>query len=67
MKIINIKSSVKHCAFCKYWYDPAQTHINPKSPTIGIWEYDDSAQCKCTKRNLTMPAYGFCTHYTCKI
>lgn len=53
---------VKKCAFCKYWYDPINSAISPKSPKIGLWEIKDVNQkCICTKKNISMPANGFCS------
>lgn len=44
MPTANIKTA-KKCAFCKYWYDPTNSAISPRSPKINLWEYDD----KCKK------------------
>lgn len=65
---VNVKSS-KKCAFCKYWYDPTNSAIAPKSPVIGIWEIKDPNQkALCTKRNLQMSAYASCVGgYECKV
>jgi hypothetical protein len=62
----NIKSQ-KHCAFCKYWYDPANVAIRPKNPRIGTWEYDRSARAKCLKKNFDFAAMAHCPSYECKI
>ncbi len=62
----NIKY-VKKCAFCKYWYDPANTAIQPKSPTINMWLYDESVKNKCLKRNVDIRASSFCGKYECKL
>lgn len=59
--ILNIKHT-KKCAFCKYWYDPTNSAIVPKSPAIGMWEIKDINQkCMCLKKNIPMPANAFCS------
>lgn len=59
--IVNIKT-MKKCAFCKNWYDPTNSCIKPKSPAIGLWEIEDINQkCLCMKKNIQMPAGGFCS------
>lgn len=61
------KSAIKHCAFCKYWYDPANMHIRPKHPNVGLWEYDNSVEEVCTKKGMKRKSFGFCKDYECKI
>ena len=59
--VINVKYT-KKCAFCKNWYDPINSAIAPKSPAIGLWEIKDVNQkCMCLKKNIQMPANGFCS------
>ena len=59
--VVNIKH-IKKCAFCKNWYDPTNSAIVPKSPLIGLWEIKDINQkCMCLKKNIHMPANGFCS------
>ena len=55
MMTVNTKT-VKKCAFCKYWYDPTNSAISPRSPKINLWEYDDKAKCKCLQKNYDMKA-----------
>lgn len=66
MLIVNIKN-IKKCAFCKYWYDPANSAISPRSPQINLWEYDDKAKRKCMQRNYDVQASAFCGKYECKL
>lgn len=65
---VNIKH-MKKCAFCKYWVDPVNSAIAPKSPAIGLWEIKDVNQkCICSLKNIPMPANGFCSRdYSCKL
>ena len=62
----NIKH-VKKCAFCKYWYDPTNSAIEPKSPAINVWQYDEKAKHMCMKKNYDMSAGAFCSRYECKL
>lgn len=55
------------CAFCKHWYDPTNSHINPKYPKNNLWEYDHSAKCKCLVHNVDKSAYSNCLKYECKV
>jgi hypothetical protein len=58
---VNIKH-INKCAFCKYWYDPTNSAIVPKSPAIGLWQIKDVNQkSKCLKKNIPMPANAFCS------
>ena len=57
----------KCCAFCKYWYDPINLHIEPITPNIGIWAYDMSAKCKCLKYNALKAATLKCSYFESKI
>lgn len=64
---INIYT-IRKCAFCRNWYDPTNSGISPKSPSIGLWEMRDANQkSMCLKKNIPMPANGFCNDYECKI
>lgn len=66
--VANVKSnSIRHCAFCKYWNDPANQHIRPKFTNVGLWEFDEIAEEVCLKSNMKRKAFGFCKDYQCKI
>lgn len=65
--IINIKHA-KKCAFCKHWYDPANSNITPKNPKLGMWQINDTnKKCLCLNKNLQVPAHSFCPKYDCKL
>lgn len=66
MKLGNVKST-KICAFCKYWYDPANSAIQPKNTVAGFWEYDNNAINKCLKTNSNRMAWTSCGKFECKI
>ena len=66
MAIGNIKS-VKKCAFCKYWYDPTNSVISPRSPKINLWEYEEQVRKKCLKKGYDMKSDSFCGKYECKL
>ena len=55
------------CAFCKYWYDPTNSAIEPATPQAGYWKYERNIKCKCTKTGLTKPAFATCNRYECKL
>lgn len=61
------KSSIKRCAFCKYWNDPANRCIRPKFANVGLWEYDNSAEEVCLKKGVRYKAFNSCRDYECKI
>ena len=62
----NIKFN-KYCAFCKYWYDPTNQHIQPSDSLHNIWKYETDAKCMCLKKNYPMGAGFNCSKYECKI
>ncbi|MGN1115963.1 MAG: hypothetical protein ACI4TH_05310 [Candidatus Ornithomonoglobus sp.] len=63
---VNVKN-IKVCAFCKYWYDPANSHIKPKAPNVNLWEYDNRAKAKCLTKNFDTPSFAACPRYECKV
>lgn len=65
MKQANLKT-VMRCAFCKNWYDPADSAIRPKVPQLNIWEYDDRAKAMCMLKNTDTLGSALCSHYECK-
>lgn len=66
MKTVNIKNT-KICAFCRYWYDPTNSTIQPKNTVAGFWEYNSDIKNKCIKTNLNKPSWTSCGQYECKI
>ena len=59
--IVNIKN-IKKCAFCKNWYDPTNSAIAPKAPSIGLWEIKDVNEKRmCLKKNIEMSGIAFCS------
>lgn len=67
MLTFNVKSKSRLCAFCRYWYDPTNSHIVPKLIKSGFWEYDEKAECFCEKTGNKMRANQSCHRYSCKI
>lgn len=54
------------CAFCKHWYDPANSAIKPKHGVF--WEYDTTQKKRCMKTVASqMPATAACGKYECKV
>ena len=66
MMAVNVKQCHK-CAFCKHWYDPTNSHIQPKSPRINLWQYDHSATSYCDVKRVDIKADLFCSKYECKL
>ena len=66
MSSINIKS-YKRCAFCKYWYDPTNSAIQPYLPNMNVWKYDMNAKQMCLKKNREMKASSGCGRYEGKV
>lgn len=61
-------TGVRKCAFCKYYYDPTNSVIDPKSGQKGIWEYEFNVQKPClAKSNRNTPSNGFCSKFECKL
>ena len=66
MALVNIKNH-KFCVICKHWYDPTNSALKPKSPSIGLWEYDNTAKNVCTLKNTQRRATEFCPNFQCKL
>lgn len=66
MAIMNVRR-VGRCAFCKYWYDPANSAISPRAVQMGLWEFKEGEKRKCTKKNLDTLSGGYCGFYQCKV
>lgn len=60
-------NNVRHCAFCKHWYDINNDYIEPKDPRVNLWYFDDKGECLCMKKNLKRQAWMSCPDYTCKL
>lgn len=64
--IYNPRSSIKLCAFCKFWNDPTNSVIRAKPG--GLWEYEPRVIHECIrKNNFKMPSQGCCSYFDCKI
>lgn len=58
--------SIKKCAFCKNWYDPANSAIEPqKGP--GMWKCDTTVKNKCRVKNVQTVAMHTCSKFECKL
>ena len=58
--------SARHCAFCKYWYDPTNSAIRPLK-NRGAWEYDTTIKCKCRLMNVDKAAQTSCRKFESKL
>ncbi len=63
---VNIKK-VKHCAFCKYWYDPSNKYIFPNSLDDFLWEFKPNVRRKCLKKDVDTQGVDSCPDYKLKI
>lgn len=63
---IKCKSNGK-CAFCKNWYDPTNSAIEPQAPKSGFWKFNEKQKAKCLKTGLEQPAFATCKYYECKL
>lgn len=60
--------AMKKCAFCKHFYDPTNSTINPKRGTKGVWEYESHIKKPCiAKNNIIVASHQTCPKYECKI
>lgn len=68
MRYANVKNN-KICAFCKYWYDPANSAIGPREPRAYQWEYDETVTSHCSQGIYTKKrkASQGCSYYECKV
>lgn len=66
MMMVNV-TQCKKCAFCTHWYDPANSHIQPKSPRINLWLYDHQAKSYCNVKRIDMKGGQSCSEYECKL
>ena len=66
MAVYNAKT-VKKCAFCKYWWDPACSLIEPVAPKANKWEIKKREKRMCIKTNLNTLSDYVCAGYECKL
>lgn len=59
--------SGKCCAFCKFWYDPANSAIRPKQPRVGLWEYDHDKSSVCAQCKRERQSWQRCGKFECKV
>lgn len=61
----NNYASIKKCAFCQNWYDPANSVINLSHGKI--WEYDSQVKKICRIKNVNTMAQYTCSKFISKI
>jgi hypothetical protein len=61
------KPGIIKCAFCKSWYDPTNSAIEPMQG-IKMWKYDQRVKKKCRASNdmLTIASHT-CPKFQCKL
>jgi len=52
MSLRTYNSKFPICGFCKHWYDPSNSALQPKSPAIGLWDVETTKKNKCLKNNM---------------
>ena len=67
MKMIADIKKVKQCTFCKYWNDPSNSNIKPKTMDARVWEYESSTFCICTQGKGKRRASSTCNKFENKI
>lgn len=61
-------SNAKICPFCKHWYDPANSAIEPKLLSRTNWTVDTDIKSKCMKKNYpTRSIHGGCREFESKV
>lgn len=64
LNIANIRNT-RVCAFCKNWYDPANSAIQPYHGDF--FKYDSIAQKRCLKKKLDTKSWTSCGNFECKL
>ena len=67
MRTAIVSKYTMYCAFCRNWYDPANSYIRPLAPNINKWEYDPDAVCMCMVRNVKRRGCDRCSKFELKI
>ena len=60
-------TSIRRCAFCRHWYDPANKHIEPRPGCRGSWTYDGDAREQCLLNHFSKLASSYCQKFECKL
>lgn len=50
------------CVFCKHWYDPLHSALNPRV-NKNMFDVNEKKSCKCMKKNLITPAISNCSSF----
>lgn len=66
-KRVNVKPTILVCAFCKHWYDPANSHIKPHDIFFNQWEYETDVKSYCCIWKHDKRSQDFCSRYECKL
>lgn len=63
-----MSSKGKHfCVFCKNWYDPSNSALQPEWPAASIWYVDESAVKMCMYHSHERRALSSCSHFISKV
>ena len=55
------------CAFCKHWFDPTCSAIEPVRPSIGLWHYDNNVIKRCGMDGMPHKSFGSCRNFENKV
>lgn len=56
-------SVVKKCAFCKHWYDPANSKIRPENSFGTVWSFEPGVRSLCAKKHCQTFSNNCCPNY----
>lgn len=63
--ILGDSTKNKWCAFCKYWYDPANSALTPRK-VKNMYDVNKDVKNRCTKGSLSTQALYTCKYFTPK-
>ncbi len=57
----------RHCALCKYWYDPGSLVLTPVNGAPNCYSFDTKVKNACSKNgNMQTPAIHSCSSFSRK-
>lgn len=58
---------IRKCAFCKHWYDPTNSVIEPKRGNGNYWKYDIGERKLCRLKKYDTLSQNRCSNFECKL
>lgn len=66
--VVDINSSGgRKCAFCKHWYDPANSVISPLNSVGNMWNYKRGVKKDCFLRKMKTISESSCFKFESKM